>query len=138
MKKSIVTRVRPADANHQVISVEGGKGSYRRQPCSNCPWRVDAIGEFPAEAFRLSASTSHDMATNIFGCHESGTEKPATCAGFLLKGAGNNLTVRLGIATGRFNDDVQDGGHLLHENYVEMAVANGVSRDDPALAKCRS
>lgn len=28
-----------------------------------CPWRVDATGEFPADAFRHSAETAYDMAT---------------------------------------------------------------------------
>lgn len=26
--------------------------------------------------------------------------------------------------TGRFKDDVEDGGHMLHSNYRAMAVAN--------------
>jgi hypothetical protein len=65
-------------------------------------WRVDANGEFPAEAFRHSASTAYDMAQHTFACHESGSKKPATSAGFLLRGADHNLAVRLGFMTGRF------------------------------------
>lgn len=132
-----ITRIRPADANNQVVTVEGGKGSYRRKPCAKCPWRVDATGEFPAEAFRHSASTAYDMAQHTFACHEAGAKKPATCAGFLLRGADHNLAVRLGFITGRLKGDVNDGGHVLHKNYRAMAIANGVHAEDAALAACR-
>ena len=39
--------------------------------------------------------------------------------------------------SGAIADDVSDGGHELHDNYREMAIANGVSPDDPSLAECR-
>jgi hypothetical protein len=136
-KKPTITRIRPADERNQVVTVEGGKGSYRRHPCSKCPWRVDATGEFPAEAFRHSAGTAYDMAQHTFGCHESGAQKPATCAGFLLRGGAHNLSVRLGYMTGRIKDNVSDGGHQLYENYRAMAIANGVAPDDEILALCR-
>ncbi|KEH15289.1 hypothetical protein MTR_1498s0010, partial [Medicago truncatula] len=58
-----ITRTRAAGPDHQVVTVQGGKGSYRRRPCAKCPWRVDATGEFPADAFRHSAETAYDMAT---------------------------------------------------------------------------
>lgn len=132
-----ITRIRPADANSQVVTVEGGKGTYRRKPCAKCPWRVDATGEFPAEAFRHSASTAYDMAQHTFACHEAATKKPSICAGFLLRGAEHNMAVRLGFMTGRFKVDVQDGGYQLHENYRAMAIANGVPADDAALTACR-
>lgn len=136
-KQAVVTRIRGADANNQVVTVEGGKGSYRRQPCAKCPWRLDAKGEFPSEAFRHSAGTAYDMAQHTFGCHEAGAKRPATCAGFLLRGAGHNLAVRLGFMTGRFKGDVVDGGHQLYENYRAMAIANGVAADDASLTLCR-
>ncbi|WP_413460733.1 DUF6283 family protein [Herbaspirillum huttiense] len=136
-KAPVITKIRTADANNQVVTVEGGKGAYRRQPCAKCPWRVDATGEFPAEAFRHSAGTAYDMAQHTFGCHESGTKKPATCAGFLLRGAAHNMSVRLAYMTGRIIGDVTDGGHKLHENYRAMAIANGVPADDAALTACR-
>lgn len=91
-----ITRIRPADENNQVGTVHGGGGVYRHQPCPKCPWRVDAVGEFPAEAFRHSANTAYDMAEKTFGCHESGSIKPTTCAGCLLRGGDHNLKVRLG------------------------------------------
>jgi len=136
-KPTVITRTRPADEHHQVITVEGGGDSYRKKPCKNCPWRVDATGEFPAEAFRHSAETAYDMSRNKFACHESGHKKPATCAGFLLRGAEHNLAVRLGKIRGLYADDVTDGGHALHESYRAMAIANGVAPDDPILTPCR-
>lgn len=135
--RAVITDKRLADENHQVVTVEGGRGGYRKKPCKDCPWRKDAVGVFPAEAFRLSANTAYDMAEKTFGCHTSGTSKPATCAGFLLRGAGHNLSVRLGYIAGRYHDDVTDGGHALHDNYRSMAIANGVDKDDPVLALCR-
>lgn len=136
---SSVVAVRPAGDGHQVISVEGHDHGYRRSPCSGCPWRVDQTGVFPAEAFVHSAPTAYDMSDRAFGCHESGTERPMTCAGFLLRGADHNLAVRLRVARGRIDlGKVHDGGHELHADYRAMAVANGVDADDPRLRPCRS
>ena len=143
-----VTRVRPAGDQHEVVSVEGGRGAYRRQPCGaeastperpGCPWRVDVTGRFPAEAFEHSAETAYDMADRAFGCHESGAGSPAVCAGFLLRGAEHNLQVRMRVAVaGDLDlDQVSDGGHELHPSYRAMAVANGVDPTAPALAPCR-
>jgi hypothetical protein len=132
-----ITGKRPAGPDHQVLQVVGGPGVYRREPCGGCPWRVDQTGAFPAEAFRHSANTAHNMAQETFACHESGAGKPAICAGFLLRGAVHNLMVRLKFVKGELRDDVRDGGHALHANYRAMAVANGVPPDDPALAECR-
>ncbi|TES61106.1 hypothetical protein E2P84_43835 [Burkholderia cepacia] len=132
-----ITRTRSAGPEHQVVTVEGGKGTYRREPCPKCPWRVDAVGEFPAEAFRHSAETAYDMAEHTFACHDSGARKPAMCAGFLLRGADHNLSVRMKRIRGEDFGDVHDGGHDLHANYRAMAVANGVAPDDPVLAPCR-
>lgn len=125
------------DEEHQVLTVHGGGGLYRREPCPNCPWRKDAVGEFPAEAFRHSARTAYDMAQTTFGCHDSGHAKPATCAGFLLRGAEHNLSVRIQrVVHGRMLD-VSDGGHELHDSYRDMAIANGVDSNDPSLKQCR-
>ena len=132
-----ITDIRKADENHRVITAEGG-GGYRRSPCSDCPWRLDATGIFPAEAFRLAANTAYDMATHTFGCHQSGPVKPQTCAGFLLRNSTHNLGVRLRLIRGEGFGDVHDGGNELHEDYRAMAMANGVASDDPALSRCRS
>lgn len=131
-----IVEVRPAGAEHQVVTVKGGRGKHRREPCPDCPWRTDATGKFPAEAFRHSAPTAYDMSDRIFSCHQSGSKKPATCAGFLLRGADHNLAVRLGKIQGKYAK-VSDGGHELHASYRAMAIANGIPSDDPVLAGCR-
>lgn len=140
-KASRITNVRPAGENaagqqHQVVTVEGGKGTYRKKPCSNCPWRMDAVGEFPAEAFRHSANTAYDMSDHTFACHQSGADKPAICAGFLLRGAEHNLAIRMKRIRGECLDVVM-GDVELHSNYRAMAIANGVDPEDAALALCR-
>lgn len=133
-----VTRSRPAGPDHEVLSVKGGGEAYRRRPCGGCPWRVDQVGVFPAEAFGHSAPTAYDLSDRVFACHESGAARPATCAGFLLRGADHNLAVRVRAAAGRLDlDQVHDGGHELHQDYRAMAVANGVDPDDERLALCR-
>jgi hypothetical protein len=132
--------VRRAGDGHQVVSVRvQGEASkpYRRRPCSDCPWRKDAVGVFPAEAFRHSAETAYDMSEHTFACHQSGADKPALCAGFLLRGADHNLAVRLERMRGQIGNDVSDGGLALHDDYVAMAVANGLARSDESLERCR-
>lgn len=132
-----VTKIRPAGPDHQVVTVEGGRGTYRRAPCSDCPWRVDATGEFPASAFVHSARTAYDMTEHTFACHQSGLKKPSICAGFLLRGADHNLAVRLKRMRGEILDDVTCGGNELYENYRAMALANGVPADHEVLKPCR-
>ena len=138
MTGRVVNR-RHADADHDVISVErDGTFRYRRQPCGGCPWRTDQTGQFPAEAFRLSAGTAYDMAGKGFGCHESGSDRPSTCAGFLLRGADHNMAIRMRISAGQIDPAaVSDGGAELHHSYRAMAVANGVHPADPVLGPCR-
>jgi hypothetical protein len=135
--QALEIRIRAAGSDHQVVTLEGGPGGYRRKPCQGCPWRKDTVGSFPSEAFVHSASTAYDMATHMFGCHESGTVKPATCAGFLLRGADHNLAARIGYITGKYKHDISSDGLSLHVNYRAMAVANGVDPNHPALEHCR-
>lgn len=138
---SVELRRRHADAEHDVVTVKSPTGAfgYRREPCPHCPWRRDQpTGRFPAEAFRHSAETAHDMSTHMFGCHMSGTEKPQHCAGFLLRGAQHNLAVRVAAMKDRIDLDAVHSPVPLYGSYREMAEANGVAPDDPALAPCRS
>jgi hypothetical protein len=146
-------QVRPVDADHRVVTIVSDADShpYRRQPCSpnpdlpeaapvrwGCPWRVDQTGAFPAEAFAASAHTAYDMSDRLFGCHQSDHRRPATCAGFLLRGAEHNLAVRRAVMAGQIDPgQVSDGGHQLHEDYRTMAVANGMDPHDERLARCR-
>lgn len=136
-KHSSVVKVRAAGPDHQVVTVVGSRRPYRRRPSSDCPWRIDATGEFPAEAFRHTASTAYDMSGRVFACHQTGTSKPAICAGFLLRGADHNLAIRMKRFNGEVGEDVRDGGCELHANYRAMAVANGVGHDEEVLIPCR-
>lgn len=140
-RRTRLTRTRQAGPNHAVLTVKTkGNGSYcyRREPCVECPWRKDSkIGAFPAEAYRLSATTAYDMANNIFACHMSGSERPATCAGFLLRGAAHNLSIRMRQAKEDLDLDSVHSDVDLYDSYREMAEANGVSPDDPVLKPCR-
>ncbi|MBD5034962.1 DUF6283 family protein [Xanthomonas citri pv. citri] len=132
--------IRPAGGEHQVVTVSSDP-SQRRQPCakpcSDCPWRIDAISKFPAEAFVHSARTAYDMAETTFACHQAGASQPRMCAGFLLRGAEHNLTVRLAKMRGEMVSAPSAGGHALHVSYAAMAIANGVPEYHPALAPCR-
>ena len=126
--------------SHAVVTVAGDAGnakSYMRRVCADCPWRKDAVGVFPPEAFRHSAETAADMAMHTFACHTAGTANTKICAGFLLRGADHNLTVRLLRMRGQLQDDVDATGHELHAGYRSMAIANGVPSDDPSLASSR-
>lgn len=141
-KPARVLNVRPAGENdrgddHQVVTFASKGGGYCKRPCATCPWRVDAVGEFPAEAFRHSAPTAYDAAFNLFSCHSTGLKNPSTCAGFILRGATHNIGARLKYSMGEIGDDVTDGGHELFPSYRAMAVANGVDPEDPILQPCR-
>jgi hypothetical protein len=136
-KPKVIGR-RRAGRYHEVITAQGGETVYRREPCAECPWRVENAGNFPAEAFRHSANTAIDASTHTFACHMAGLEKPTVCAGFLLQNAANNLSVRFAVMEGRIDPaQISDGGAKLHSSYRAMAIANGVPRDDPAIAECR-
>ena len=143
---SQITERTLADADHAVVTVTDGGNRYRREPCPDCPWRIDSVGVFPAEAFRLAANAGlesletsiHDLSagTRNFGCHSSGPGKTATCAGYILKGQGS-IGWRLALATGKFDPAKVRSEVPLFCSYFDMAVANGVPADDPALDGCR-
>lgn len=142
-RKSHIDRRIPAGPNHQVVSVVSTPKTkddtypYRRSPCATCPWRVDAVGEFPPQAFLISAHIAYDQAMETFGCHESGVKHATTCAGFILRSE-HNLALRILLARDKVNlDQIDDGGHELHADYRAMAIANGVDPDDTVLLPCR-
>ncbi|MET8997201.1 DUF6283 family protein [Amycolatopsis sp. NPDC004169] len=118
-----------------VITAAAPAGAYQASPCARCPWLRDSpVGAFPPEVFRHSARTTYDLATHKFGCHASTPEQPKTYAGFLLRGAAHNLSVRV------HGPDVTTAvscDRALYDNYREMAIANGVHPDDPSIASCR-
>ena len=139
MAKATVTHITPVDKDHQVVSTRSADGGYMKKPCRDCPWKKSTAGTFPAEAFRVSAHTSYDMAPETFACHGAGVKRPKACAGFLLQGSYHNLGVRLQLMRGDIDFTlISDGGHVLFENYKAMAIANGVSPDDPCLQRSRT
>lgn len=129
-----IVQARMAGENHRVVTVVGSS-DYQRQPCAECPWRKANVGSFPAEAFRHSAITAHDMAQTTFACHMKGVDRSSVCAGFLLFGADDNLSVRMARAKRRMMD-VRGNAEELFATYRLMAEANGVPPDDPALEHC--
>ncbi|MFV3332575.1 DUF6283 family protein [Pseudomonas sp. NY15437] len=136
--KPEVLDARYADWNHQVVTVKSDRKNTCKVPCKDCPWRRDAVGVFPAEAFRLSAHTAYDMSDRTFGCHTTGSSKPTVCAGFLLRGSAHNLKVRMNLIARNIDlSKVSDGGVDLFNSYAEMAIANGVAPEDPVLKPCR-
>lgn len=129
-----ITGIRRADDLHQVLTVEG-MGPHRREPCGGCPWRIDQTGKFPPEAFRISADTCFDASLKLFGCHESGSQRPATCAGFLIANSVHNLMARIRGTAGGVGCS---SPVPLYRSYRAMAIGNGVAPDDAAIALCRA
>lgn len=138
-----VTRVQDGGDGCRVVTWETpheertGK-DHQETPCKRCPWRRDApVGAFPPDVFRSSARTAYDQATHRFGCHASQNGKPLTCAGFLLRGAAHNIAVRMDLSRHGIDYSGVHSPVELYDSYREMAIANGVDPDDPALARCR-
>ncbi|WP_439681686.1 DUF6283 family protein [Embleya sp. MST-111070] len=137
-----VVAVRPADDVWGVTTVaHAGVPSAPVRPCGGvepCPWRRDAPpGQFPAAAFELSAPTSAPGSTRRFGCHSSTPARPLVCAGWLLRGADGNPQIREPLRTGRLVPPEIPDGVELYDSYTEMAIANGVAPDHPALRALR-
>ena len=109
-----------------------------KQPCVECPWRVDVpVGHFPPKRYVALANTAYNLSAHIFACHKTSDEKVMACAGFLCHGADHNMSVRMAYIQGRLTRDFTNGGYELFEDYREMAIANGVDEDNPALRGCR-
>lgn len=140
-KAEEVGRLLCEDGQHAVVTLARDEPmvSHRVKPCEECPWRRDApIGAFPTDAYDHSATTAHDMSMNTFACHMSADGKPQTCAGFLMRGADHNLSIRMAYADGRLDPNkFSDGGIELYDDYVEMAEANGCDVTKEVYRLCR-
>ncbi|MFE4829958.1 DUF6283 family protein [Streptomyces sp. NPDC056672] len=132
---------RPAGDAWVTTAESDGPPVVPHSPCGGdepCPWRRDApAGQFPPEAYRLSAPTTYDQSTRAFGCHSSTPERVRVCAGWVLRGAGDNFRVRMWVLNGDIDVPHLPEGVELYDSYREMAIANGVAPDDPAIAPCR-
>lgn len=87
--------------------------------CKSCPWRVDCVPErdipngYSVELHEnlrgtctsglVSITSLLDGVQRIMACHYSEPGQEFPCAGWLHNqlGPGNNIAVRLGVATGR-------------------------------------
>lgn len=111
---------------------------HAKIPCAECPWRRDVPpGKFPPERFRALAHCAYDMASQVFACHMSKEGGEFACAGFLLQSAAHNYSVRMALARKTLLLDTVHSPHPLFATYREMAIANGVKRNDAALKQCR-
>ena len=93
------------------------------QQCKSCPWRVDCVPD--EDIPRYSEALHRDLAKTIrsgmetllspqrrvMACHYSTPGDEIPCAGWLSNqlGPGNNLGVRLAVATGKLPPPVIDG-----------------------------
>jgi hypothetical protein len=108
--------------------------NYAKIPCAECPWRTDIpIGKFPPERYVALSPTAYDLSVTVFACHMSKEGADFACAGFLLQSSVHNLSCRM---TRTKFDDVRSP-YPLFDTYRELAVANGVNEDHPALQHCR-
>lgn len=65
-----ITQIRTADAHNQVVTVEGGKGTYRKKPCRKCPC-------YKAEIVDDKNRTASTRATLVLGEVQGRCELPA-------------------------------------------------------------
>lgn len=106
---------------------------HAKIPCVECPWRTDVpVGKFPPERYIALAPTAYDLAGTVFACHMSKDGGEFACAGFILQSSAHNLMCRFA----RMRFDVRSP-YPLFDNYRELAIANGVEEDEPALRNCR-
>lgn len=100
--------------------------------CKKCPWRkgadVNAIPSYDRGLHCKLAGTIADPngdpmqalrspTLRIMACHDSKPGRDTACAGWLDNqcGVGNNLAVRLAVATGRLPAPIVDGPQ--HESF---------------------
>ena len=102
-----------------------------RKQCEKCPWRVDVD---PHDIPNGYCVTKHTGLANtiaepgalriggelrIMACHESKPGKELPCAGWLAQqlGPGNNIMLRLAVAKGRIDADIE----LVGEQHQTLA-----------------
>lgn len=101
--------------------------------CKSCPWRVDCVPDrdIPnynrtlAEKLKEAIGRPGDVTEvftrerRIMACHYSKPGEEFPCAGWLANqlGPGNNIAVRLDVATGRMPPPEIDGPQ--HEHYED-------------------
>jgi hypothetical protein len=112
---------------------------YQKRLCVECPWRRSTpVGKFSADKYRELAGTAEDMSQRVFTCHMTPEHKPNACAGWIQQQGGHNLTIRMALIGGSLDLSEIEAEPNLYANYREIAIANGVDEDDPALEDIRN
>ena len=89
-------------------------GWKRKKQCKACPWRKDAkLEDIPdynrSQHHGLEACSKTDCALTrtlrVMACHETTGQGEQACVGWVLNqlGPGNNITLRMRVATGRLD-----------------------------------
>ncbi len=111
-----------------------------RRQCKGCPWRVDVDprdipGGYCEEkhaALKGTVAAPGDVGVlklprvlRVMACHETKVGKEVPCAGWLANqmGPGNNIALRLAVATGAVSGDIElvDEQHERFEDTLPKA-----------------
>ncbi len=98
--------------------------------CAKCPWKVTtdpcaipngySVAKHKALRGTIAKEGTFDLsALRLMACHETGGRRVRPCVGWLANqlGTGNNIALRLAVATGRVSADfVLDGEQ--HESFA--------------------
>ncbi|WP_240152152.1 DUF6283 family protein [Streptomyces mobaraensis] len=133
-----VVRQRPGNEEWGVRTLVPRDLAAQPRPCSGekvCPWRRDApLGQFPPEVYVHSAPGNRLTGPpGLLGCHSSTAARPLLCAGWLVASADGNAEVLAMMDAGALPRPELPAGIELYDSYAEMAAANGVDPDLPAL-----
>ena len=117
---------------HDMQSLARPKKRPRRQ-CAKCPWKTstdphdipNGYCETKHQALRSSIAEPASLAgvggaLRVFACHETKAGKELPCVGWLANqlGPGNNIGLRLAVATGRISADFELDGEQ-HERFED-------------------
>ena len=103
-----------------------------RKQCKKCPWKKGTNPHEIPDGYRVelhqriactiateasSIETVHDP-LRVMGCHEHPSEARVPCVGWIVHqlGPGNNIALRLRVALGKFDANVQAVGPQ-HERF---------------------
>lgn len=100
-----------------------------RQPCANCPWRVDAPREhWDPTHFESIWKNCQDDGAHTMGCHKSTPERTVPCQGWIRVMGFESIGVRLLVMTNRVSlAEVDDrSGPRLFASFTAMLRANKI------------
>lgn len=104
-----------------------------RQPCNNCPWRVDAPRQhWDPTHFTSIWRNCQDDGLHVMACHKSSAlpagETPLTCQGWIRVLGMSAIGVRIALLRGSVTiEEVDDrSGPKLFPTFEAMLKANGI------------